>query len=418
MIDHRTILSKCECQKAVLICKSEIWFFLSYGLLLLYLLFDNSFFSIYISNIWKLIFVISAAMLVVNEIANTTITHSEFKIALTALLLAAYTTIYARGAGDNSVAMLFLLVFCARRIRFEKIANVSFFLSLFSIIVIVASARLGIITDYVELGSRTRDYLGFKYSLFGPAIISNCCNLWIYIRKERIKLIEILILGMINYWFYIKTDSRLSFGLTAIVLLVALLSKYGFMRLIRNKVLSYCMVLSYVIAGGVSILITLLYNPNVDEYLILNSVLGNRLELGKSSVLQSGIRWLGNKGLVFVGNGLDEYGNRSTGIYNHIDCLYLRVMQKYGVLFLIILLCIITYALYKAYLAGNTYYLLLMAVVAARCMIDDLPQYFYFNTLWIGMGPLLYYSDKDKSTASSISNLLTPKKQYMQIALK
>lgn len=98
----------------------------------------------------------------------------------------------------------------------------------------------------------------------------------------------------------------------------------------------------------------------------------------------------GNKNLVFVGNGLDMYGGKSTGMYNYVDCLYIQVVQKYGLILFIIVLFAITYALYRSYLAGDVYYLIIMTFIAGHCIIDDLPLYFYNNTFWLGIGPLLF----------------------------
>lgn len=369
--------------------KSEALFFFSYGLILAYMIISNSFFALYIGDLWKIVFAVSIAGLFIYELMHEQVKVIDIRNAIATLMLAGFVTTIGSGPLANSISATILLVFCGRNIPFKKIAVFSFLISLLCIAMIVISAYMGIIKNYVEYGARIREYLGFRYSLYGPMLVANCTNLLIYIRKRNISIIELILLVSINYWFFLKTNSRLSFGLTMLLIIVVIIIKMGGMWLIDNKFASYCMIFSFAISGLFSIAIMALYNPASEGMYRINMILGGRLELGKASLLQYGLNMLGNKKIILVGNALDAYGNRSTGIYNHVDCLYLQVAQIYGILFFLLLICVITYALYRSYLEGDWYYLLIMAFVAGHCIIDDLPLYFYNNSFWIGLGPLI-----------------------------
>ena len=117
----------------------------------------------------------------------------------------------------------------------------------------------------------------------------------------------------------------------------------------------------------------------------LNDIMGGRLYLGQISLKKEGVTLFGNSKLNLVGNGLDMYGRKNTNPYNYVDCFYIQVTQRFGIIFFVIFIVLIAVVLYKCLLSKNIYYLLIMTTVAIHCMIDDLLIYPYNNTFWIAM---------------------------------
>ncbi len=117
--------------------------------------------------------------------------------------------------------------------------------------------------------------------------------------------------------------------------------------------------------------------------------MGNRLNLGQYSLLEYGISAWG-KQIAWVGNGLDVYGNRATGSYLWVDCLYVQVLQRYGVIFFDYFL-ISNDNYYVGLLSEKKNYMLLilLSLIAVHCMIDDLQLYLHYNTFWFAIGSLL-----------------------------
>jgi len=148
------------------------------------------------------------------------------------------------------------------------------------------------------------------------------------------------------------------------------------------------LVFSYLICSGFFYGLTVTFSRNVLWMKNLNDFLGNRLNLGQYSLLEYGISAWG-KQIAWVGNGLDVYGNRATGSYLWVDCLYVQVLQRYGVIFLIIFLLVMTITMWVCYQKKNYMLLILLSLIAVHCMIDDLQLYLHYNTFWFAIGSLL-----------------------------
>ena len=71
-----------------------------------------------------------------------------------------------------------------------------------------------------------------------------------------------------------------------------------------------------------------------------------------------------------------------------MDCLYVQVLQKYGILFTIVVIVIMTILMYKLYKEEQWFLLVTMAVLAIHGMIDDLILPLYYNTFWLLLGML------------------------------
>ena len=188
--------------------KSEALFFFSYGLILAYMIISNSFFALYIGDLWKIVFAVSIAGLFIYELMHEQVKVIDIRNAIATLMLAGFVTTIGSGPLANSISATILLVFCGRNIPFKKIAVFSFLISLLCIAMIVISAYMGIIKNYVEYGARIREYLGFRYSLYGPMLVANCTNFLIYIRKRNISIIELILLVSINYWFFLNSSQE------------------------------------------------------------------------------------------------------------------------------------------------------------------------------------------------------------------
>ena len=378
---------------------SELLFFIAYIPLLAYLVFETSLFSLYIEKYWKAVFVIAALVLFLKEVLYESLRLSELRGILIVAVFSAFIIAYSMGPAGNSIVFSMLLLFCARKIKFERIAKISLIIISLSVAVICISAYCSVIPRYMELGVRNRDYLGFRYVLYGPLFVSNCTNLWIYNRKQKMTLAEAIALLCINSYFYIKTNARLSFFLTAGLIIVMYIIKNRVHRLSKHRWLCTLMVASFGFSGIGSFVVTKMYSPSRSGMAFLNSVLGNRLHLGKKAIDQYGFTLFGNRNMKLVGNGLDIYGNRTVGDYNYVDCLYLQLLLRYGILFFLLLMMTITYAMYRSYVSKDMHYLCIMTMIALHCMIDDLPQYFYYNSFWIAIGGLIYIKRDEKACA-------------------
>ncbi|MBE6924328.1 MAG: hypothetical protein E7466_03700 [Ruminococcaceae bacterium] len=365
-------------------------FFISYGTLLAASVLSTSFYYRYFDvRPFYAVQILCVGLLVVFEWMTGGVEKRHWPAFGFCLFFAVIGVMRAEGNLTRLVGLIFPYVFCARKIPFPKIADISLKVTFITVAFIVFSGYLGVIDNVVAHRSgRLREYLGFRYSLYAPGIVLNMTALYIYIRKSRITIPAAIFWALLNWYVYHMTDSRISFVLAELLIVIAVLMR--FMPKIVEKVqaLWAVMAASFAIFGVGSLLMTIFYDSTNPWMRRLNTALEGRLNLGRKSLSQYGIPLFG-KDIEWIGNGLDVDGNTVEGIYNYVDCLYVKVLQRYGLVFTVLLIVLLCWAMFRLWRQKEYHILLISASVAAHCVLDDLSFSLHYNTFWIAMGVAL-----------------------------
>ncbi len=372
-------------------CSGDRLFFLSYGIMLTLSLLSTSFYYRYFDNYPFLITqLVCVALLVAYEYVNGGLERTQwvgFGICAVMCLIAVRIT-----TGSNIQRLtgwMFLYIFCARRIPFPKIADISLKISFVTMAFIVFSGYLGVIDNVVAHKSgRIREYLGFSYTLYPPGIMLNMTALYVYLRKERLTIRAALFWGLLNWYVFYMTDSRISFLLAEALLVAALLMKWLPKVVEKVQALWAVMASSFAVFACGSLVMTILYNSGIPWMRRLNSAMEGRLNLGKRSLIEHGINFFGQR-IQWIGNGLNVDGNLDEGAYNYVDCLYVKILQRFGIVFTVALIVLLTWSMFRLWKRKEYHILLISASVAAHCVLDDLSFSLHFNTFWIAMGVAL-----------------------------
>lgn len=361
---------------------SEKVFFLAYGIYLIAEVLSTSYYyKYYTGTPHKTMIVIVLILLICKELYENKLTKQAiFNCAVCVGLF-----FLTNNVGTVSFAVMFVLIWSARNIEFERIAEFTLITSGILVTFVIFSSYVGIIENTLNTGGgRVRHYLGFRYALYGPGFLYNITSLYIYVRKRRIKITELFILGAINYLVYEQTNSRLSFGLTFMLLLVAIVLKYFPQILEKRRLICQGLVFSFPICAAVSLGITVAYNSSTPWMASLNTFLGSRLSLGKNAILDWGYTILGQK-ISWHGWGLNvngEVSQLSLKNYNFVDCAYLSSLLQYGVIVFAVFLVVLTKSTLRCYRRKNYYLLILLTFIAIHSMIDNLIVSLSYNTLW------------------------------------
>lgn len=375
---------------------SEKLFFLSYGIYLLFCILNASFYTIYIYSYQKIIMMLCAIITIFGELMKKNLKKKELILLIFCAILFCILLNHL-----NGLAMFPLLfyLYSARNIDFKKIAKFTVIESSILLIFVIISAMIGIITNYqivqVLFGvTRTRTYLGFRYPLYPQMILFNITLCYLYVHKDKISLIKCIIVALLNYWMYTYTDARLSCYM-AILLAVTL---YFFQRKPRlwenRKIISYILIFSFPICSLFSICMTMNYDPSNPTMSKLNEFLGGRLNLGKASLSEYEINLFGQD-TEYIGAGLNRDGERTVGTYNYVDCLYINMLEKYGIIFNVIFLGLLSFLLYKLWKDKNYVLFVIMVGLAIHGIIDDLEIYLYYNAFWLAISPY-FVNNKEK----------------------
>lgn len=197
-------------------------FYFAYSIYLGYNLLDTSFYSKNINVFGNLLIIIVLVMLIFKEVIDFKVNSRDLTLFI---ILAIIGGLFFNYMGYN-YAMLPFFVYSARNVNTTTIVKISYRISLVLLIFIIVSSYLGWITNYITYdGGREREYVGFRYSLFGPAILCNIIFLKVYLEKDNIKWRTLMFLIIGNYALYEFTDSRLTFGLGMLLLILTILIK-------------------------------------------------------------------------------------------------------------------------------------------------------------------------------------------------
>lgn len=385
----------------------EVFFFAAYGIFLFFSTLSTSLYYKYFSGgIYSLIILMCMMIITVGEIIHSGNHNFKKQAAIAAAALIYIVVSYTSGSFFTTIGLIPFLLIAAARIDFRKIAKFTAIVSFAILIFVILSSKIHIIPDLTvhSDSGRTREFLGFRFPLNAPAIMFNATTLWLYYRKDSLKIIEAALLLLINLWLYKKTDSKLSFVssviIIAIFVLLCIVMKSAEDFLVKRKKLTFLLASSFVIAFAFSIFAALAYDSSKDWMRVLNRMTEDRLGFASISLKQYGITLFGED-IPWVGYGLDDSGNFAATVYAkyfYVDNMYIQVMQRYGLIFITFYIVFNTMAMFKCRKNKDIFMLLIVSLICIKCIIDNLSFYMYYNTFWFIISCQLLNRVKFKDT--------------------
>ena len=354
-------------------------------------------------TVYKLAIAFSIFLLFIKEMFKRKYDYRAL-IGLFATILI-YFIVGKMTALGSEVPVSILFIYALRDVPFKKVAQTSLVVSTCLLFFIIVSAKVGIITNYIEVsGSRVRSYLGFRYALFPSMLLMDIVAIVFYLKQNKIQYWKWLLLSLSVYWVYDQTDSRLTFFSSCILLACSLLikwfpellSKLGYvfkafkLTFIVNAIISFWVSFTY-LNSGYSFINDLLFK--------VNHMLGGRLYLANKSLNLYGFGLLGRP-VEWYGNGLTVEGIRNYQTYYlYVDNLYVQVLQRFGLLILGLMLSVLTLTLSKVIKKRQWVLAFILIMMSFHSMIDDLNFYLHYNIFWVLVGTLIYpdYQFSDES---------------------
>ena len=353
-------------------------------------------------TVYKLAIAFSIFLLFVKEMFKRKYDYRAL-IGLFATILI-YFIVGKMTALSSELSVSILFIYALRDVPFKKVAQTSLVVSTCLLFFIIVSAKVGIITNYIEVsGSRVRSYLGFRYALFPSMLLMDIVAIVFYLKQNKIQYWKWLLLSLSVYWVYDQTDSRLTFFSSCILLACSLLikwfpellSKLGYvfkafkLTFIVNAIISFWVSFTY-LNSGYSFINDLLFK--------VNHMLGGRLYLANKSLNLYGFGLLGRP-VEWYGNGLTVEGIRNYQTYLYVDNLYVQILQRFGLLILRLMLSVLTLTLSKVIKKRQWVLACILIMMSFHSMIDDLNFYLHYNIFWILVGTLIYpdYQFSDES---------------------
>lgn len=351
----------------------------------------------------KVLITLSLALLGIKELYKK---EYDFRAIIGLIItVSVYLIIGKISTLSSNIAIGIIFIYALRDIPFKSVAKTSLLVSVLMLLFVIVSANMGVITNYLEIsGTRVRSYLGFRYALLPSILLMNVVSIVLYINKNNIRYWQWLLLSLSVYWVYGQTDSRLTFYNSCILLVFNILIKWFPNMLSKLGNVLKVFKLTFIVNAIISFWITINYlgsnNSFVNSFLFkLNQMLGGRLYLANKSLELFGFGLFG-KPVEWNGNGLTVEGVRNYQTYLYVDNLYIQVLQKFGLLVLVLMVTLLTLTLSKAIKKNQWIIAFILIVMSFQSMIDDLNLYLHYNIFWILIGSLIY-SDYQFSESSN-----------------
>lgn len=277
-------------------------------------------------------------------------------------------------SGLPDIIDLTILVWCCRKVDFKDIALISIAIIISLSLLIISLSQLGIIADYIwDPGTRNRHGLGFLYCTTPSHLFLNVALLWIFLRRNDLKAIEVAFILIIDFVIFFFTGSKNSFALVIFALCLWLL-----LCLFGNKIPGQIIqpLLGqwvFPIFALLSLIASLAYDPALAGWDWLNDILANRLSQTHAALFDYGVMPFGQE-LPLAGNGLTPDGvlEQVTGTFdtNFIDNSFMYILLHLGWITLVAAISIFFLLGKRAAIVRDKYLTLALFVMALHAIFD------------------------------------------------
>lgn len=280
------------------------------------------------------------------------------------------------------------LVFGAKGLDYKKLLQYYFSISSFFCISIITLCRLGIIRDNIAEPDNRFNLLTSNYSIrhsfgyvwptdFATHVFFILLTLWI-IKKGRLNLLLIMVYLVIPYLIVLYTDSRLGAGCIVLLVIFSLFiqirEKCGF----NFSKINLFYVFWIPLIAFVVLFLTYHYNSSDDFWVLLDTMLSERLRLGNEAFQDYGVKLFGQ---YYV-----QYGGQNSGdFYNFIDSSYIQLIIIYGAIYTFLFLSGFVTVAFKAYKRKDMAMLLAIFVAGISGAIAQHFLQIFMNPILLGL---------------------------------
>lgn len=289
--------------------------------------------------------------------------------------------------GSLTLFDLFFIALGYKELEYEKVINCFIRGILFGLIMVVLLNYKGIIPTYstFRYGTNTmRNSFGFSHPNVTGRMLLYLCMLWILKRKKKIKIIEICIMFIVAYWIYIFPNS-ITASLMIIMLIVAVLISKGYNYLFNREFVTNRLVRwgSMILIPTVFILTFYLVTNSENHSVIadISETFYSRFWGGLYAIQQYSINLFGNK-IQMIG-AAERYFGKTIQSYFTIDCLYVLLPVKYGIIVTLYIIYRISDSIKSALHFKQTYLLIVLIVMLIYSFAENGLTLFYSSFVFV-----------------------------------
>lgn len=276
---------------------------------------------------------------------------------------------------------LLILILGAYRVNFKNILKT--YIAVWSVLLVVTiiGAMTGLAENLAyyqgESGGRVRMALGICYPTDLAAYVAFLMFAYVCVRDEYITYLEIGVIAVLAGAVYYITDARTDFILMLLMVCSCFFIKkhYNcFSSFLKHKVFKKIVILSYVIGCCLIWFLTIMFDPENDIWIKVDSILSGRLGFGHWALELYDFKLFGQ---YIVEHGLGGHVQMDDK-YFFIDSSFISIGLKYGLFFLILIVVFGCYQTKIAIEKNDIFICMVIIMIALQGFTEHhLAQYWY-----------------------------------------
>ena len=256
----------------------------------------------------------------------------------------------------------YLIIFASKDVEIKKILKITFSTLLTLLILCIAKYVIDSFFTEVPIIYRTANEPRFTFYLNHPNMVAGLI-LWLsaqylYLRYDKIKVSDYIIVFIISTIFYKLTLSRTAYATSIILLILIAISKFTIMQ----KILKYFAKYIFIFLAIITIGLGYLYKTDNENAIInkIDKVFSYRISLLSIAIDQYNVSLVPRR--LDLTEEIKWDSGRNDELY--LDSLYARTYIKYGIIYLAWLAYIFTNLINKKTENKDSVFIILFAIVA------------------------------------------------------
>lgn len=301
-------------------------------------------------------------------------------------------------SGYDFLVDLLILILGAYRVNFRNILKT--YIAVWSVLLVVTiigamtglAENLVFYQDYVEgVGfARERMALGICYPTDLAAYVAFLMLTYVYIREEDITYLETGIMFALTCATYYITDARTDFIVMLMLIFLTLVTKIKYTsisKFIKKTAIRKGILTLPIVLVASSWILTGIYDDDSEIWLKIDAVLSGRLAMGKVALQNYNITAFGQYVIEKGFGGSTDWPDN----YFFIDCSYISMGIKFGIIFLILIFVIYTIILKRCLDTRKLFWCIVLVVVAIQSATEH-----HFIQYWYNPFLIIMFATKKK----------------------
>lgn len=278
-----------------------------------------------------------------------------------------FALLVVRAGYSSRYLTMFLLIIAAKDIDFEQTIKVSLCATTLALLAVLLGCKLGILQDLTwarYIFGKQAHGLGFSYYSYPATYVFSVSCMYLYLRRKKYTLLELIVLFALQYYVYSYSSSRLYVYAFAALVIMCVLYKHHILKF-EKKIWTYILFAMFPFFQIVILLLTKLYASGNQHLAAVDVVFSGRMALMSTALETYGIHFLPYY-IKMIG-GAENAG----AAYFYIDSGYMYIALCFGVVGIVVVNGIYIALFRKCLKSEDKFLCIWLIVICVMCICNN-----------------------------------------------